>query len=305
VDTPGGIEAIELLGSSAVIYKSDAIMRAVWIGGQSVFSFPTMVIGKGPVSPRAIVKFEESHVFLTYDNLYRYSGGYDVEPVGDAIHSEMPGYSSTETITRSFGIRFGDEAWFFVPMSEETPDRVYVFNNKTGEFTKHELSAVSACTYFKEDNILIGDLPGTIGSLGGVIGDYGSISVRPNMLLGTSAGYVLRTTNEVLTDNGSAIENYFCTKDFPNAEFGLTKYNRFRYVEFEAKGDSVTVYYSVDSGKSWYLIGEQELSQDYELYRLWFDTHARSVRFKFINDTAGEIFSITSLEIAYKEGSKR
>jgi len=144
-----------------------------------------------------------------------------------------------------------------------------------------------------------------IGDIGGRIGDLGGVSVRPRIILGDTDGYIYKMSSTKSDDAGTGITNYWDSKDFVLGEEYKTRYNRFRAIEFDAKGDSLEVLYSIDSGESWNYIDEQVLTESYEWHTLWFDDSARKIRFRFRNKNTNESFSLRTFKIIYKEGATR
>ena len=305
VDTPGSIVAMEPLGESMVIYKDDSIVMCNWVGGKNVFSFETRVSHVGLVAPRGVVNLGDRHLFLAQDNIYEFTGGRTVQPVGEQIQKEVPQLIASEYIERSIATRYGDEAWFIVPIEDEVPDTAYVLNWREGRWYKHDLTSTGLGTYVDADIVTIGDLDMEIGDIGGRIGDLGGVSVRPRIILGDTDGYIYKMSSTKSDDAGTGITNYWDSKDFVLGEEYKTRYNRFRAIEFDAKGDSLEVLYSIDSGESWNYIDEQVLTESYEWHTLWFDDSARKIRFRFRNKNTNESFSLRTFKIIYKEGATR
>jgi len=305
VDTPDEIMAVEPLGESVVIYKENSIVLASWIGGKNVFSFNTKINERGLVAPRAVVNLGNSHLFLSHDNVYRYSGGSTIESVSDPIEVEMPDLIDSNFIDRSIATVYGEEVWFIVPMDSEIPDTAYVYNYKQNFWYRHKISTTGIGTFVNPDNKTIGSLKGDIGSLGGRIGNLEASNIRPNIVIGDKDGYVYQIDSSSSTDNGTKIENYWDSKDFVLGEEYKTRYNRFRSIDFDARGDSLEVLYSTDGGESWNYIGETKLDSSYEWYTLWFDTSARKIRFRFRNYNTSETFSLRTFKIVYREGATR
>jgi hypothetical protein len=74
---------------------------------------------------------------------------------------------------------------------------------------------------------------------------------------------------------------------------------------FEAIGDTITVYYSTDLGKSWSAGVEFTLTDEWKVYRYDLNVNAPQIRFRFENDTMSETFELRQIEVGYVGASDR
>jgi len=86
--------------------------------------------------------------------------------------------------------------------------------------------------------------------------------------------------------------------DWQSIDFTADKfeyYKRWLQLDFEAKGNSIDIEYSIDYGSTWSSIKTNyALSPDWsnKMYRVYFDVVARNIRFRFRNNRSGETFSL-------------
>lgn len=292
VDTPGHILKGVKLGEGLVIYKTDSIVVCTYIGGAPVFSFDVRVASVGAVSPRGIVDMGSSHIFVAHDNIYKFTGGREPEPIGEAIKDYLFAVAKDSKIQRVIVKRFGAQAWFFVPVEDDYPDYIFVYDTRRDNWAIHKLnSSVSACGHYTDHTtITIGDLQGTIGDLSGAIGDYGSSDIRPNICFGTPAGDVYYISEVFGSDAGVGIRSMWASGDIVNIVENRVAYNRYRYVSVEAKGDSMEVEYSLDEGSTWKVLKQVALTSQYNWYKLWFDAYGSRIRIRVNNQNANENF---------------
>lgn len=297
VDTPGKILAMKRLGDELAIYKEDSIVLAQYSGGVSVYNFSTRIGNLGLYLPRGIVSLEEVHYFISPDNVYRFIGGREPEPIGNPVKSELLGLLRSEYADRVCTGVDGQRIWFAVPIENTYPDNVFVYDQSLEEWYSYSFPATAITRYRKVDVVLIEDLEGTIGDQDVRIGDYGSVGSVDNPLVGDHEGNV-----KILDRSYSeAVSGKWISKEFTLGEDYMTTYNRLRYIEVIASGESVTMDYSSDRGNAWNRIGTVELSSRFEPHRLFFDTSAQSVRFRFTS----EKMRLKAFVVAYRVGADR
>ncbi len=304
IDTPGRIMGIMPLGESLVIYKRSSIILANYMGGQSVFSFDTRVADTGLISPRGVADIGDRHLFLAHDNVYEFSGGRIAKPIGDAVRPLMPRLIDDDAIERSIAIRHGAEIFFIVPVQSALPDTCYIYNWHRDSWYAYNMEMTGVGYYRDTEAKTIEDLGDTpIGELGGLIGDFGGMSVRPRLVLGTEDGMVYSHTPSALKDDNEPIEAMWDSKDLVFDEH-KARINRYRWLEFDARGTYVETYYSTNSGRRWNRIGSVELTNDFEWYRLPFDDSSRQIRIRFYSGTAGGRFALRTFKIRFREGAR-
>jgi hypothetical protein len=84
VDIPGPIKAIRKLGSNIVVYKNRGLWLGQYVSAPAVWQFQLIPGEIGCDSQEAVVDIGSEHVFLGYENFYRFDGSRPV-PIGDQI----------------------------------------------------------------------------------------------------------------------------------------------------------------------------------------------------------------------------
>lgn len=302
LDSPGSIITAKTLSGNLIIYKDDSLIACNHTGGNSVFSFETLISGVGAVSPRAVVVDSDRHIFLGLDDVYEYSGGRSVKPLGSKIVEDMPRGVNLSKLRQSFATKVGNEIWFFVPVGSNTVDTLYAYNTIRNSWTKHELQNMTCSGLYTDYNyIRIGDLRGTIGGLEGVIADYRGTNLKPTIIIGTKEGKVYKYSR---TPGGQNFRSYWESKDFTLGEDYSYNWNRYREIEVEAKGTAeLEVLYSDDLGETWHSIGSKKLKDRFDSYHYYLNISTKKIRLRFIAHE-GE-FHLREFGIHFREGGYR
>lgn len=309
VDTPGEIVTGKLLGNILVIYKDDSIVLCDWVGGNNLFRFLTAVPNIGLLAQDAIVNLGTSHIFLGKDNIYEYAGGNMCTPIGNAIKDELFNVMNDVYISTAFTMHFRErnEVWFFIPINDSTyPNSAWVYNYLTKSWSRFDMSMTAGAEYLYQDNPTIGSLTDTIGELGWRFKDLRKDRALPIFLLGDSSGNILQQGYST-SDNGTAITAYYDTLDFTVGEDGAVRGYQGRWlgVKYEAKGDSVEIYYSTDEGDSWTSVETKSLSSSWAEYASYFDVTSEKIRIRFRNANSTGQLAIRWFRILYMPRSSR
>ena len=153
--------------------------------------------------------------------------------------------------------------------------------------------------YKQQSALTIGDLVGTIGDQNWRFGDTITKADLPITLVGDNNGYVYQLSKTTLNNNGSAITNRFETPDFvlPDTEEYMNKYMRVSQLIYEAAGQSITTYWSDDSGLTWSPTqgnggNTKALTSVFSAYQQDFDTVSKKIRFAFENTSVSSGFDL-------------
>lgn len=108
-------------------------------------------------------------------------------------------------------------------------------------------------------------------------------------------------------DNLVANDAIWESKDFESDVKG--QICRWQQMELWAKGNSVDVYYSIDSGATWVPISNVTLDSDYPSDdspdMLYFDVLSSKIRFRFRNSSSSSTFYIKQFIASYKPREMR
>ena len=306
METGGIINALPL-GNYVVLYGKRTITLQEYVGGSTIYNFDKRVTDKGPINGRCVVDVGTEHAFVGTDDVYAYSGGRYVDPIGANILPDIIDTIETDKHDRCFAeyIPTRHELQLhIVPTGETLPTLSYILDIRhknwaqaTSEFTGYGSYVVTSAT-------TIGDLVGTIGEQNWKFGDSVYSANKRIHLYGTSDGYVRKLDISTYNNAGSAIDEYIDTKDFVIGERYKARIGEWFELNFEAKGNNVSIYYSTDAGDTYILLETVTLTNDWARYNIDFDINAQQVRFRFRNNTVSEAFFLRWIELGYMEGSE-
>lgn len=271
------IVGAELMGNYVGVYKDYSISLMDYIAGASIFAIDVHINNMGLAARSAIVNLHTHHVFLGWDNVYAWDGGWKLQEIGNPIKDELFDEINDSKIGRSFMLHCPreHEIHLFVPLgTDDYPTRFWTFRY---EITSEGVKGVWS--------------KGLLASISGA-GSVTSGGVeRP--LLGLSAGGIEHYDYSVVNDNGVKIDGLFETPDFSvNEEEYLLEREMFNGFSAEAYGDTITLSYSIDGGNSYTDIAAKTL-QSTSLYKLedwYFKKHGQQIRFKLRNNVISETF---------------
>ncbi|MFH1614874.1 MAG: hypothetical protein ABIG61_07310 [Planctomycetota bacterium] len=292
--TSGEILNSVQLDNNEYIFKSDGIVRTTFLGGEtSMYDYDVVYRGDGLVAPRLVKTIGNYIYFVGRNNVYRYSGGGVPEPIGnpikDALFDDL-NYSDGQYHRRSwmFYIEEKNLLMIVVPTASAYPDKAYVWDLTYERWTifKFGTNMTAGTSYYGL----------TTGNL-----DRGA-------QFGTSAGKFHKIDYDAEDDYANTvltlIDSYWDSKEFGTEVGGRTEYKKWRGVHFEAKGDSVTVYYNAD-GAGWLPTAgtTKTLTSSWARYYVDFPVEAQLLKIRFRNATASSSFQIRWFSLDVEEGS--
>lgn len=310
------ISAIQVFRNDYLaVVKEDSIWLVRPTGDTDVFDPDQRIRGIGSPAGRTVAEIGTDLIFLANDDVYLFDGvdvrpagakdGRDTSPIRNALFSQM----NQPQIARSFGIKVEEfkEYWLFVPGPGSTYcNRAWVFDYDLGTWTKFTFNdnMQSAGTHTTETSLTIGDLEGNIGNLNFRFGDRTLGASAPNILLGGQDGNVYKYSDATSNEDGVAVDAYFDTKDF---EFGnLASQSRVTGIDVYKSGDTMKVWYSIDKGQSWVLMGTLTAGSNFDLQQLKYRVPSSAqIRFRFQNNMVSERFDFRDAGIYWQHGGNR
>jgi len=229
------------------------------------------------------------------DDFYLYRGVRPESIASDTVKREVFGRLDGNQTNKSFALLVQDldEVWFFVVISGNTwPTEVWKFNYRTGFWYFDTCLETSAAgLYTTAFSTIWNDLVGIWNDQTFRWDDAFTTTDAPIYLLGDTLGNTLRYDPFVSNDNGAAVDAEWQSMDFTADKFEY--YKRWLQLDFEAKGNSVDIDYSIDYGNTWVNIKTNyTLTPGWpnKMYRVYFDIVARNIRFRFRNYRVDETF---------------
>lgn len=269
------------------IYKDKSITILDYVGGSSIFATSVHIDGVGLLAQDAVVNLKTSHLFLGNDyNIYEWNGGWELIPIGNAVKSYIKTNINRSKKERCFAVANYEntEAHFFIPISTNNYPTVYLTYNWTDKTWAFN----------------------TIASVSG--GGDTKTSGTERTLLGLSGGGIENYNYSATNDDGVAIDSYFTTPDITidKKEYKIKRKN-FNNVYVDAKGNNLSMYYSINEGSTWSTEDADALDSTsiYNLHAFNFTGAERNIRFKFANSTLNEKYSVRFVGVEYKERERK
>ena len=305
------LTGLALFGEYVAAHKNSSIYLGYNVTTSSVFQFDRKNTGAGTVAHTTIQNLPTAdQAFLGLDGI-RLFNGVSAPIIEDPVTDELREGMNFEYIKRSWSLVVPelDEYWCGIPIgSSQVGDSVYKYNYKTGSVHKDvRTGAISAWKYSNDLSLTWDDIAASWDSYG-ERWDSNSLGVNTlNPLVGDTNGQTLYRDITVNDDDDVAVDAIWETKDFEAENKG--QFGRWLMMEFWAKGNAVTVDYSIDGGLTWN--GEETFTlvstypTDDEPLIYYFDTASTKVRIRFRNNTTGETFYLKQFVISYKPREMR
>ncbi len=305
------ITGAKLFGEYASVHKHSAIYLGYLVTTSSVFQFDRKATGAGTINHATIQTLPSGdQAFLALDGI-RLFNGTTAPNIGDTVTDELRESMNFSYIKRAWSLIVPelDEYWCGVPLgSSQVGDTVYKYNFKTGVVHKDlRTDAISAWRYSNLTNVSWDDVATAWDSYTPRWDETTSGVDTLIPIIGDAQGLTTYRDITVNNDNGVAIDAFFETKDFESDEKG--RLARWFQMEFWAKGNTITIEYSVDSGQTWANASTVTLGSDYptddspDIY--YFDAASTKIRFRFRNLTLGSSFTLKQFIIGYKNREVR
>ena len=305
-DDPDPIVGVKKLNEFIIVYKEDSIYTGRLVDSVSVFQFTLQVTGIGLLNNRCVIDHNGLHYFLAKNgNIYAFNG-VRAESVGDEIRTNLfPRLNSDRLETCHARKNKEDRVieFYITAGSSNWPEESWSINYENGTIFKNLVDSVTTSSDFKDtsgqetwdddSNTWDSDTTRWDEGLGGTGFKF--------PLIGKSDGVVAKELTDTLNDASTAICQQYITKDFHFEEH--EKYKRWLTIEFWARGDSLSLDYSIDFGLTWTSIPKDSTTTDFTLtstmthYCAYFDVKSPYTRFRFQNKTLSESFRLRQIAI--------
>ncbi len=308
LEDPEDITGMGVFGSFLTIHKSKSIYLGQLVSTASVFRFDRKATGVGTVAEATIQNLPSGEqIFLASDGIRLFNGitaPLINSPIQDELREEMnPTYLYK---AQSIFVAELDEYWVCVPAGSDTePRTVYKYNWRTQQVYKDDRPGLTAmCIFLNTQQDTWADHGESWNSNTQRWNNVINQSLNPLVAFGTSAGDVSKRTSTSNNDVGATVSSVWETKDFVASDLGIKDIDRimrWKGMKVWAKGSSVSVYYSLDGGSAWTLADTLALGSDYpgdsSPLVVYFDAVNSRIRFRFVNASAGETFTLKKYQI--------
>lgn len=308
LDDPEDITGLGLMGSYLTVHKSKSIYIGQLVSGTEVIRFDRRATGIGAVAGATIQQIPSGQqIFLGSEGLHIFDGNNAPlidAPIQDELRERLnPLYAYK---SQAVSVRELDEYWVAVPLDSDTePTTIYKYNWRTGQIYKDSRTALTTIgLYLNVAGALTwNDMSGTWNNSVLRWANDVDQSLNSTVIFGNSSGVSTTKSDETYDDNLVANESIWDTKDFTCEDYGIPDINTFMRWEggrIWAKGDSLKIYYSTDSGDTWTLGTTLTLADEYlaEGYPFYFDVVSANLRLRFLNSTSEEVFTIKKYQLA-------
>ncbi len=269
------------------VYKDRSISVLDYVGGSSIFATAVHIDGIGLLTQDAIVNLGTSHIFLASDyNIYEWNGGWELIPIGNAVKKYIKDNLYVTKKATCFAVPNYErtEAHFFIPIGTDNyPTRFLTYNWTDKSWVLNTVASSSG---------------------GGSIYNTGVEKSMIALSAGTVHNYDYSSTN----DGSTAINSYFTTPDITiDKEEYKIKRKDFKNVYVDAKGNNLSMYYSVNEGSTYSDVDTDALDSTsiYNLHPFNYATAARNIRFKFANVASSESYSVRFVGVEHKDVGRK
>ncbi len=312
VEDGGAITGLNLFSNYLAVHKLTSIYLGYLVNTTAVFRFERKSTGSGTCANNSIVNLPTGEqIFLATDGLRIFNGV--VAPVIDSpINDEIRDGLNSAYRHKAWGllIKELDEAWVGIPIgSQTTGETVYKFNYTTRVLYKDTRSLANFAWQAAQSNsISWDDATGSWDSQTDRWDETSLTASSPLIYIGDNTGKTVYVNSLSSSDDGSAIEAFWESKDFESPDKRLC---RWQEIDLWARGGSVHIYYSVDEGDSWVELSASPytLTDAFPLYDgvliCYLDVLSTKIRFKFLNSELDESLVIKQFTVGYRNREYR
>ncbi len=305
------ITGIAVFGNYVAVHKESAIYLGQLVGTSDVFVFSRKETGAGTVANGSIQNLPDgTQIFLARDGL-RIFNGVTSTPIPSSINQDLMDSMNPAYLKRvcSIVVRDLDEVWFGIPIgSDEEPQTVYKYNYRTGQCYKDSREGLMAMSLLRvTDQESWDEDPESWDSDTTRWDDVSDLSLQRKVVFGDLDG-VTSIRSSSPNDIGAAIDSIWDTKDFTIMDLeengdSFGQMVRWDELEIWAKGSGLSLWYSIDSGTSWTLVGTKTLDSGYPTDDapdiFYFDVVSSKIRFRFRNSNVDESWTMKQFWIGY------
>ena len=304
-DTRGDLLRAKKLGPFMILYSEKSITVCKYYGGNTIFSFPTLVYETGLLAAKAVWDFVNVHYFLGTDQkVYGYYGGTDLIPVGkrieDSLFADIDVSKKAKIVT---GLDIGrHKVIFFTPRSGDTyPNVGYALSyNRKGLPWEYYEFADTVRDFGTFENFFAWYCDDTRWGVNDYCDEqsfycdesYGQTDY-PMAVFITDDGYVMKLDEAAGLDDDANIVFELWSPEFVVDD--EETFGRWLWVSFTATSgvasSTITVSYSIDSGTTWTALSDSpvSLTTDWATYRLPLTVLSRRIMFKIYQNSAKDV----------------
>lgn len=308
----GEITGLNLFSNYLCIHKYNSIYLGYLVSTTAVFRFERKATGAGTCANGSIVNLPTGEqVFLATDGIRIFTG--QLASLVDApINDEIRDGLNFQYMHKAWGVLVKelDEVWIGVPIGDQTRgETVYKYNYRTRVMYKDTRTLCNTAWRSAQASFITWDA--AVGTWDEQTDRWDDTALNTGaqlIYLGHTDGTTTYVNNLTSGDNTANIDAFWETKDFESID---KKICRWQEIQLWAKGGSVSVSYSTDSGETWadvfnspYTLTD-EFPLDSNPTMLYLDVLSSKIRLRFRNNTNDEALVIKQYVVGYKEREYR
>ncbi len=247
----GDATGVSIFGNYLCIHKETAIYLGYLVNTTSIFRFERKSTGVGTVCFATIQNLPTGdQAFLARDGIHLFNG-ISAPLIKSPIMDELRAGINAKYIYKCWSVVVEEtnEYWVAVPLGSQTePETIYKYNYMTGACHKDKRVGITAAGRFTATSQLSwADQVGTWQQATGRWDDITVTELFKTVVFGDTVG-VSSKRMDTPNDISTAIDAFWESKDYQNDEIG--RLCRWQRLQVWAKGDTLTVRYSIDSGST-------------------------------------------------------
>jgi len=295
------ISGLGLLKDFLVVYKERSIYLGYSVTTRAYFDFDLRLRGVGPANQDLIGELGNMNMFVSWEDIYLFDGTNNTSICSEKVKKEFFATIDPDNFLRSFSLIYEEASeWhIFVPgIGQEHCTIEWIYNYDRGVWFKGSLSTAVTCAgwYVYDSAVAIEDLVGTIDQQTWRLGDRtvsGTVAIN---LLATTNAEVFKVDYNISEHDGAAVESYVDTKDFTfQNEEGIRIRGHIMEFFMEAAGTSVSLYTSIDEGRTYKFWNTFTLDGYFNLRDYPLRINAEKVRFRLYKNAVGSNFRIRQI----------
>lgn len=300
------VTGLSIFGNYLCIHKETCIYLGYLVNTSAVFKFDRKPTGVGTVNFSTIQNLPTGdQAFLARDGIHLFNG-ISAPLIGAKIMDDLREGLNSEYLHKCWSVLVEEENeyWVAVPIGDqEEADTIYKYNYMTGKCHQDARTNITtAGKYTATSSLTWADQVGTWQQATGRWDDVKITNLFKVVVFGDTSG-VSSKRIDTPNDISTAIDSFWESKDYQAEEIG--RLCRWSKMQLFAKGDTVKIEYSTDSGSTWSTIETVSLGADYpadsDPDTVYFDVVSTKIRFRFSNSTLEEQFNLKQFIVWYSE----
>jgi len=311
IDCPTGewIRAVAYIGDDIGVWFDDSFWMFKYTGNAAIpFNFERIDSQEGAVAGFSPV-VQKNKAFALSKTRLTLTDGFDLQAVDHKIPKFVLSFDQ-DNADLCYGINLKelDQIWLLYPyIGSSSPDRVLVLNYQDKAFADFRLSMTCLGFYDRESSVTWTNAVGTWGAQAGVWIEGSEQAGYPELLGGSSDGYLYRL-NSGSDDDGSAIEMEVETGRWnPYAKKGFKA--RLGFIDFLIESDEVSglsIDFYLDFNQIAYETQTLDFDQDAE--KVWIRVFSGAIgashKIRLYKNTTGETPKIHAVMPWFKKAGR-